>query len=119
MSAPRGRIADQSPDGTPYGHLQPVVDAELEWGNQTRDGWEYDRHDTWFTARFRYPLHLERLQAEFDFPEHVKVGRTRDGQTYVSDHEHLVSVSGFPPPGPRPRKPRPARTGLLARLLGE
>lgn len=118
MSAARGRIADQSPDGTVYGHLQPVVDAELEWGNETRDGWERD-HDTWFTTRFRHPLHLERLQAEFDFPEHVRIGRTPDGKTYVSDHRNLVSVAGFPPPGPRARTPRPARTGLLARLLGE
>ena len=118
MSAPRGRIADESTDGTVHGHLQPVVDAEREWGNVSRRGWEHD-HDTWFTARFLHPLHLERLQAEFDFPEHVRIGRTRDGETYVSDHRNLVSVSGSRPPGPRPRKPRPARTGLLARLLGE
>ena len=117
MTAPRGRIADRSPDGTPYGHLRPLLEAELEWGNATRDGFR-SQHDTWWTAHFRDPLHVERLLAEFDLPPHIRVGRGRDGMTFVSDDEGLVSMVGFVHDTGRVGPPRPPRTGLLARVLG-
>lgn len=116
-AAPRGRIADRAPDGTPYGHLLPVVEAEREWGNETRDGFR-PQHDTWVSAHFRDALHVERLRAEFDFPPHIRVGRGSDGLTFVSDDEALVSLVGFARSPGRTGPPRPPRTGLLARVLG-
>ena len=116
MSAPR-RIAHQSSDGTRYGHLLPVLEAELAWGNTCRDGFRYEpRQDEWH-AHLGSPLHVDRLLAEFEFPPHIRVSRAESGSTFVADERALVSLSAVSrdrPLGP-PRRPR---TGLLARILG-
>lgn len=118
MSAPR-RIAASSTDGTAYGHLLPVLEAELAWGNTCRDGFRYvPRSDEWY-AQLGKPLHIDRLLAEFSFPPHIRVGRKADGGTYVADDQSLVSVRAVSgDPSQRWGPPRPPRTGLLARILG-
>lgn len=115
----RRRVADRSPDQRPYGHLVPVLEAELSWGNSCRDGFRHvPRDDTW-TAHLAAPLHLDRLLAEFEFPDHIRVGRTAAGDTYVFDDRALVGVSAASGDRSRPLgPPRPARTGLLARIVG-
>ncbi len=112
----RVRIADSSSDGTRYGHLLPVLEAELRWGNETRHGFEMAPSDQVWSARLRHPLHLDRLRAEFDFPEHIEVGRRDNGDTYVFDSKAFVSI-GASDPGRRLGPPR-RRTGLLGKVLG-
>lgn len=118
MNEPR-RIAPSSTDGTAYGHLVPVLEAELAWGNTCRDGFRYvPRNDEW-NAHLGKPLHIDRLLAEFDFPPHIRVVRSPDGSTLVADDQSLVSLTAVS--GDRSQRwgpPRQPRTGLLARILG-
>jgi len=109
----RVRIPDASSDGTGHGHLRPVLEAELAWGNSTRNGFVHTPQDGAWSVRLREPLHNDRLLAEFEFPPHIKVGRNDDGGTYVFDEKNWVHL-GAPPPPPE-RRPR---RGLLARILG-
>lgn len=113
----RTRIAESSSDGTPYGHLVPVVQAEEAWGNERTGEWEMHPVDQVWRMRLRRPLHLDRLQAEFEFPPHIRLGRQENGDTYVSDPKELISISGRDPSRPLgpPRKPR---TGWLAKVFG-
>lgn len=109
----RRRIADRSSTGDRYGHLLPVLHAEQSWGNSTRDGFESAAKDGVWSLRLREPLRLDRLQAEFEFPPHIKLGRDGEGRTFLWDEKNYVEISA-PPPQP-PRRPR---TGLLAWILG-
>lgn len=117
--SPRRRIDACSKDGTAYGHLQPVLEAELSWGNTCRDGFRYvPRNDEW-NAHLGKPLHIDRLLAEFEFPPNIRVERKQNGGTLVADDQALVSLSAVS--GDRSQRLGPARaprTGLLARILG-
>lgn len=109
-------LAPEGRPGQPWSHLQPVLDAEQDWGNSTR-GFTFTAQDGWWGAIMRRPLNVEGLSAAFDFPGHIQVGRAANGDTYVMDTEHLVRIDAINPKrriGPR-RRPR---TGLKARLFG-
>jgi len=75
----RRRIASHGAPGAPYAHLQPIVDAELGWGNLpgVRRGW-YQPDPAHYPGRWSYdldqPLHVEQLRAAFSFPENVRLG---------------------------------------------
>lgn len=106
----RAVALDGYPRDTPYSHLLPVLEAELEWGNDAMGGF-CPLPDGWWAATFMRPLHIDRLQAAFDFPDHIKVGRDDDGRTFVVDGHNLVSLGAA--------APRRSRGGpsLLSRML--
>lgn len=110
------RISPGTP-GQPWQHLQPVLDAEADWGNSSRDGFTFTAQDGWWSALMRRPLNVEGLRAAFDFPDSIRVGEAPNGDTYVVDVENMVRIDAV---NPRRRlgPPRPERTGLLRRLFG-
>lgn len=110
------RLSPASP-GRPWQHLQPVLDAEVDWGNSSRDGFVYVPQDGEWSALMRRPLHVEALEAAFEFPPGVRVGTLDNGDTYVVDAEHRVRIFAVNPSRPL-GPPRKERTGLLRRLLG-
>lgn len=99
----------------PYSHLLPVLEAEIEWGNPPRDEFRHGRDGWWYVATTGV-LHVDRLLDVFTFPEHVRVGRDEDGDTFVVDHESSVRIDGLVPN--RSRGPISPRPGLLSRVLG-
>lgn len=110
-------IAPVGPADRPWAHLQPVLDAEQDWGNSTRYGFRYVPQNGEWSAVMRRPLNVDGLQAAFDFPAHIQVGRSDNGDTYVVDTEHRVRIDAI---NPRRRigPPRARRTGLKARIFG-
>ena len=62
MSDGRQVIASVSTDGTAYGHLLPVVEAEQRWGNALRQDFRPQRDGFWY-AHMAKPLHVDRLLA--------------------------------------------------------
>jgi hypothetical protein len=109
------RIAAQGRRGQPWSHLQPVLDAEQDWGNSTRNGFRYVPQNGVWSASMRRPLNIEGLRAAFEFPEHITCGR-QDGETWLVDSANDMWIHGHNPH--RPPRPRPPRTGLLRRLFG-
>jgi hypothetical protein len=98
-------------------HLQPVLDAEQDLGNSTRDGFRYiPQNGGWF-AFMRRPLNIEGLRAAFEFPEHITCGRQDNGDTWLVDTANDVRIDAVNPHR-RLGPPRPPRTGLPRRLFG-
>lgn len=95
----------------PWSHLEPVVAAELSWGNTVLRPFRYESHGT-YDLDVGAPLHLDRLRERFAFPDHIALGENDSGQTWVVDGENRVKIVGpsavLGPYGTGP--------GLLARL---
>lgn len=106
-----------SPDDTAYGHLLPVLEAELSWGNRCRGGFTWTAQDGGWFADLDRPLHVDRLREVFEFPEHIVVSQDARGRTSVLDRRRWVGLSAAPASG-RLGPARPARRGLLRRILG-
>lgn len=110
-------IAAKGTAEQPWLHLQPVLEAEQQWGNSSRDGFHYVMQNGEWMALMRRPLNVEGLRTAFDFPQHIHVGCSDNGDTWVVDAEHRVridAVNRSRPHGPA----RPTRTGLMAKILG-
>ena len=76
MSGPDGRIPLSPPqpgDEHEWTYLQPVVDAELSWGNIADGGFRAVGHGDGWTLSFRKPLHMDRLRDRFLFPHIVEL----------------------------------------------
>lgn len=70
----RVRIAAAGTPVEPYAHLQPVIEAELSWGNRVLSKW--GRSDPLLddrTLSLAHPLHVELLRERFRFPPNVKL----------------------------------------------
>jgi hypothetical protein len=104
-------LAGYGESARPYSHLAPVLDAELEWGNRAPGGF-CELPDGWWAATFMQPLHLDRLRAAFDFPDHIRVGRNNEGTTFVIDGHNRVSLVS-----PGPRASRGERRSVLSHIL--
>lgn len=111
MTAHAVGLAGYGESARPYSHLVPVLDAELGWGNRAPGGF-CELPDGWWAASFMQPLHLDRLRAAFDFPDHIRVGRNDDGTTFVIDGDNRVRLVS-----PGPRASRGGRPSLLSRML--
>lgn len=98
----------------PYSHLLPVVQAEREWGNSSV-GEFAESPDGWWYLVLRAPMHLDRLAVAFDFPDHVRLGRSDDGATWVVDAENRVRIASA---GTRRPPWFSTGRGLLARVTG-
>jgi hypothetical protein len=76
MSDPDGRIPLSPPqpgDEHDWTYLQPVVDAELAWGNVANGGFTPHGRGDGASLTFRKPLHMDRLRATFLFPDIVEL----------------------------------------------
>lgn len=79
----------------PQAHLEPVVAAELGWGNRVLSKW--GRSDKLFDDRsltLAHPFHVEELRRTFHFPPNI----------------HLYAI--LPRPGYRHDKPRMLMTDV-------
>jgi hypothetical protein len=75
---PRLRVASRGAPDRPYAHLQPIVEAELGWGNRARSPRWFQpdpAHDpsVWYFD-LDQPFHVEELRAAFVFPDNVRLG---------------------------------------------
>jgi len=88
---PRRPIASAGTRERPQTHLEPVVEAELSWGNQIELEW--GRLDKFLDDRsmsLMRPLHIEKLRETFRFPPHVLLSATLPRPTYKHDRGRLV-----------------------------
>lgn len=89
--------------GTPervYAHLEPIVEAELSWGNRVRSTWRrLDKLLDDRTLSLRDPLHVDLIKQTFRFPGTVQMwavlprpGHREKGRLLISDTTAFVTV---------------------------
>jgi hypothetical protein len=94
-------IAASGTDDSPYAHLEPVVAAEVSWGNRVLSKW--GRSDPLLDDRsltLMYPLHVELLRQAFRFPPNITLhailprpGYRHDkARLLLSDADHYVAI---------------------------
>jgi hypothetical protein len=91
----------------PQAHLEPIVAAELSWGNRIDYDWR--RTDKLLddrTLRLTSPFHLDRLRATFRFPPNVRMYANlpgprpgQIGRVLISDFEDYVNIEAPLPEG--------------------
>jgi hypothetical protein len=103
---PPVRIQDSGTKDNPHAHLDPVIAAEIGWGNQVVRDWHItDPHFGYWDLTLARPLHLDLLRAAFRFPDHIglSVIASRPGgqrpSMSLGDTRNLVGVTAPPPPG--------------------
>jgi hypothetical protein len=99
----RLRIASRGSFDSPHRHLDPVVEAELRWGNRIAEHWFVDRRVGSAILRLREPLHVDLLRRTFVFPPGFRLRTVgprpdREPTMALADAEH-VGISGPLPPG--------------------
>ncbi|CCB73210.1 MULTISPECIES: hypothetical protein [Streptomycetaceae] len=84
MADTRLLIAASGTEESPHAHLDPVVAAEVSWGNRiVRDWYITDWHFGFWDLRLERPFHVELLRSTFRFPPNVKlftIGHHAGGQ---------------------------------------
>ncbi|MEE4544880.1 hypothetical protein V2S66_23305 [Streptomyces sp. V4-01] len=109
MSTPSEQPVPVQPAGTgdnPHAHLDPVVAAEVRWGNRVERDWHItDPHFGYWDLTLARPFHLERLRAEFRFPPTIGLAAvaSRPGGQRASmslgDSANLVGITAPLPAG--------------------
>jgi len=105
---PRRPIASSGEPGRRYAHLEPIVEAELSWGNRIQSDWR--RFDKFLDDRsltLIWPFHLDKLRETFRFPPTVRLlatlprpGDKHDkGRLVISDTEDFVMIYSPLPEG--------------------
>jgi hypothetical protein len=70
-SVPPVQVASSGTPGNRHAHLDPLVEAEVRWGNEVAEDWHAaGPHPTW-TLRLARPFHVDRVRADFRFPSDV------------------------------------------------
>lgn len=101
----------------PWRSLQPVVGAELSWGNRLGLGWMRGLHDDTWVAHLSGPMHVDRLRERFDLGDGVSRRHEVRGWTLVDAPGRVFLVSQDHGVVVRPGG-REVDTGLVARTLG-
>src|SRR4030088_842173 len=96
----RRLIASGGDPDRPYSHLEPVVAAELSWGNRVLSNW--GRTDPLLddrTLSLMRPFHIDQLRQTFRFPPTVRLyamlprpGYREKGRLLLSDTERYVTI---------------------------
>jgi hypothetical protein len=97
MSDDRTPIAPKGAPGNPHAHLDPVVQAELSWGNALARDW-YDPNPKVgdpLRCELRRPLHVERLRAAFAFPPTVRLSTSAPRGKGQRPLLHLYDARGW------------------------
>jgi hypothetical protein len=89
--------------GTPesrHAHLEPIVSAELRWGNSIQYGWR--RVDPLLddrSLRLARPFHVEQLRKSFRFPPNISLtavlprpGYRERGRLILEDANDFVAI---------------------------
>jgi hypothetical protein len=94
-------LATSGYDGMPEAHLEPIVSAELSWGNSIRQSWR--RTDPLLDDRrltLAEPLHVDLLRQTFRFPPSIGMyavlprpaGR-QEGRLVIGDSANYVGIN--------------------------
>lgn len=87
----RRPIAAHGGADRPQEHLDPVVEAELAWGNRVLSGW--GRSDKLLDDRsltLAYPFHIDRLRQTFRFPPNIRMWAILPRPGYRHDKPRLL-----------------------------
>ncbi|MFI1092152.1 hypothetical protein [Streptomyces sp. NPDC020917] len=100
------RIARSGTPGNPHAHLDPLVEAEIRWGNEVAEDWHItDPHFGYWGLTLARPFHVDELRAHFTFPPSFTLGVTgsRPGgqkpSMSLGDRLNFVGISAPIPPG--------------------
>jgi hypothetical protein len=106
MENSRLLIASSGTKENPHAHLDPVVAAEVAWGNRIVQGWHIpDPHFGFWDLTLAQPFHVEELRATFRFPDTIglSVIASRPGGQRLSmslgDSRNFVGITAPPPKG--------------------
>jgi hypothetical protein len=105
---PRRLIASRGEPGRRYAHLEPIVEAELSWGNRVLSKW--GRLDPLLDDRslsLTAPFHLAQLRETFRFPPTIRLSATlprtggkRDkGRMVIADPADFIMIYAPLPEG--------------------
>src|SRR5690242_11349990 len=95
----RLRIAVSGTRDNPHAHLDPVVSAEISWGNRVVRDWYTEHHVGYWEIRLERPLHVELLRKTFRFPPTIGLAvtntasDTREPVMTLSDYQDYVWIS--------------------------
>ncbi len=68
----RVTVATAGTPDNPHAHLDPVVEAEVRWGNEIAEDWHVtDPHFGYWGLVLARPFHLDALREHFRFPPSV------------------------------------------------
>ncbi|MCM2418792.1 hypothetical protein [Streptomyces sp. RKAG293] len=71
----RAPIAAAGTRENPHAHLDPIVAAELSWGNRITKDWHIvDYHFGDWLLTLEKPFHVDRLRETFVFPGTIRLG---------------------------------------------
>jgi hypothetical protein len=77
MDDTRLRIAASGTQDNPHSHLDPIVAAELSWGNRVVKNWYVtDWHFGYWDLQLEKPFHVELLRNTFRFAPNIKLFAT-------------------------------------------
>lgn len=103
---PPVRIQDSGTKDNPHAHLDPVIAAEIGWGNQVVRDWHItDPHFGYWDLTLARPFHVDRLRTAFHFPGTIglSVVASRPGGQRASmslgDTRNFVGITAPPPTG--------------------
>lgn len=93
-------IAAAGTEDNPHAHLEPIVAAEVRWGNRVlRDWYVIDPHFGYWDLKLARPFHVEELRAAFVLPATIgmSVVATRRGRQRATmslgDTRNFVSIT--------------------------
>jgi hypothetical protein len=105
---PRRPIAPHGDSDRPYGHLEPIVEAELSWGNRIEYNWR--RTDKLLddrTLTLQLPFHIDLLRQTFRFPRNIVLSamlprpgyRPNRGRLLIDDMDQYATIDSPHPEG--------------------
>jgi hypothetical protein len=94
-------IAAAGKPGHDYAHLEPIVEAELSWGNRIFSNWgRTDKLLDDRTLALRDPFHVDLIRQTFRFPDSVQMwsvlrrpGHREPGGFLISDTVAYATIS--------------------------
>jgi hypothetical protein len=104
----REPVATSGTADHPHAHLNPVVEAELSWGNEVAEDWHVtDPHFGYWGLTPARPFHVDALRERFRFPASVRLRVVAGGpggqkpSMFLGDRVAFVGITA-PLPGDWP-----------------
>lgn len=96
----RRLIAAEGDPDRAYSHLEPIVEAELSWGNSILYDWRWtDKLLDDRTLTLRQPFHVDLLRQTFRFPPNIRMyamfprpGYRERGRVMINDLNQYVTI---------------------------